>query len=86
MIRPLGDRLVVRQQRGEEMHGALYVPQQAIEDHQQGEVVARGPDAPDELARGVTVVWPRYSGDLVEHDGEELLVVSASELVGYFAP
>lgn len=84
MIRPLGDRLVVRQHKGDTMHGGLYLPDEAIEDHQHGEVVAVGDAVPIEAGIGVgtTVVWARYAGELVDVDGEEALLISAYDLVG----
>lgn len=82
-LRPLGDRVVVRQHRDEERTATgLWLPERAIEDHQTGTVEAVGPDVAD-VEVGQVVAWARYEGDvtpwgLVLREGDVLLVRDAT--------
>jgi len=90
-IRPLHDRLVVR--RLEEEHttpGGIVLPDSAAEKPSQGEVLAVGPGKildngdvrPLDVKVGDKVVFGQYSGSTVKIDGEELLIMSESEVFG----
>jgi chaperonin GroES len=90
-FRPLHDRVVVR--RVEEEHktaGGIILPDTATEKPQEGEVVAVGPGARDEGGRvhapdvkpGDRVIFGKWSGTEVKIDGEELLIMKESDIMG----
>ena len=90
-IRPLQDRVVVR--RTEEEHksaGGIVLPDSATEKPAQGEVLAVGPGRlldngdvrPVDVKVGDTVVFGKYASNTVKIDGEELLILSESEIYG----
>ena len=90
-IRPLHDRVVVRRKEEETTSaGGIVLPGSATEKPSQGEILAVGTgkvlDNGDVQALAVkvgdTVVFGQYSGNTVKIDGEELLIMSESELYG----
>ena len=90
-IRPLHDRVVVRRKEEETTSaGGIVLPGSAAEKPSQGEVLAVGTgkilDNGDVQALAVkvgdVVVFGQYSGNTVKIDGEELLIMSESELYG----
>ena len=90
-IRPLHDRLVVRRLEEETTSaGGIVLPDSAAEKPSQGEVLAAGPgkmlDNGDISALGVKVgdkvIFGQYGGSTVKIDGEELLILSESEIFG----
>jgi len=90
-VTPLADRVVVRAlEETEQMRGGLYIPDTAKEKPQQGEVVAVGPGAPDEKGKvqpldvkpGDRVLFGKWSGTEVKLDGEELLIMKESDILG----
>jgi chaperonin GroES len=90
-FRPLHDRVVVRRIDAEEKTaGGIIIPDTAKEKPQQGEVVAVGPGARDDQGRltpldvkvGDTVLFGKWSGTEVKIDGEELLIMKESDLMG----
>ncbi|ARU58303.1 MAG: co-chaperone GroES [Pseudomonadales bacterium] len=90
-IRPLHDRVVVRRQEEEtKSAGGIVLPGKAAEKPSQGEVLAVGEgrvlDSGDIRPVGVkvgdTVVFGQYSGNTVKVDGEELLIMSETEIFG----
>ena len=90
-IRPLHDRLVVRRLEEETTSsGGIVLPDSATEKPSQGEVLAVGPgktlDNGDVAALGVKVgdkvIFGQYGGSTVKLDGEELLILSESEIFG----
>jgi chaperonin GroES len=90
-FRPLHDRVVVRRIDAEERTaGGIIIPDTAKEKPQQGEVVAIGPGARDDQGRiipldvkvGDTVLFGKWSGTEVKIDGEELLIMKESDLMG----
>lgn len=90
-IRPLHDRVVVRRQEEETTSaGGIVLPGSATEKPSQGTVVAVGAGkALDNgqvqamsVKAGDTVVFGQYSGNAVKIDGEELLIMSESEIYG----
>ena len=90
-IRPLHDRVVVRRKEEETTSaGGIVLPGSAAEKPSQGEILAVGTgkvlDNGDVQALAVkvgdTVVFGQYSGNTVKIDGEELLIMSESELYG----
>ena len=90
-FRPLQDRVVIRRIEGEEKtKGGIIIPDTAKEKPQEGEVVAVGPGARDEsgklvpvdLKAGDRVLFGKWSGSEVKIDGEELLIMKESDILG----
>lgn len=90
-IRPLRDRVVVRRKEEESLSaGGIVLPGSAKEKPNQGEVVAVGDGAildsgevrPVALNVGDVVIFGQYSGNAVKIDGEELIIMSESEIYG----
>ncbi len=88
---PLHDRIVIRRLEGEEKtKGGIIIPDTAKEKPQEGEVVAVGPGARDEsgklvpidLKAGDRVLFGKWSGSEVKIDGEELLIMKESDVMG----
>jgi chaperonin GroES len=90
-FRPLHDRVVVRRvEEDERTRGGIIIPDTAKEKPQQGEVIAVGPGAPDEKGKvqsldvkpGDRVLFGKWSGTEVKLDGEELLIMKESDILG----
>ncbi len=90
-FRPLHDRVVVRRIDAEQRTaGGIIVPDTAQEKPQQGEVIAVGPGARDEQGKltpldvkaGDVVLFGKWSGTEVKIDGEELLIMKESDIMG----
>jgi chaperonin GroES len=90
-FRPLHDRVVVRRIEGEEKtKGGIIIPDNAKEKPQEGEVIAVGPGARDEtgkvvpldLKAGDRVLFGKWSGSEVKIDGEDLLIMKESDIMG----
>ena len=90
-FRPLHDRVVVRRLEEEQKtKGGIIIPDTAKEKPQQGEVVAVGPGAPDEKGKvqpldvkaGDFVLFGKWSGTEVKLDGEDLLIMKESDILG----
>ena len=90
-FRPLHDRVVVRRLKQEEKTaGGIIIPDTAQEKPQEGEVVAVGPGArdddgrihPPEVKAGDRVLFGKWSGTEAKLDGEELLIMKESDLMG----
>ena len=88
---PLHDRVVIRRLEGEEKTKAgIIIPDTAKEKPQEGEVVAVGPGGRDEagklipidLKAGDRVLFGKWSGTEVKIDGEELLIMKESDVMG----
>ena len=93
-FRPLHDRVVVRRLEAEEKSkGGIIIPDTAKEKPQEGEVVAVGPGGRDEngkliamdLKAGDRVLFGKWSGTEVTLDGEELLIMKESDIMGVIA-
>ena len=91
MFRPLHDRVVLRRIDAEEKtKGGIIIPDNAKEKPQEGEVVAVGPGARDEsgnlqpldLKPGDRVLFGKWSGTEVKIDGQELLIMKESDVMG----
>ena len=89
-IKPLEDRIVIRQVDSEEKTAAgLYIPDAAKEKPQEGEVLAVGPGrvddngnrVPVDVKVGDHVIFSRYGGTEVKYDGEELQILSARDVL-----
>jgi len=92
-IRPLHDRVVVRRKEEEEKTaGGIVLPGNAKEKPSQGEVIAvgngrvqdNGEVRPLAVKAGDTVVFGQYAGNTVKIDGEDLLIMSESDIFGVF--
>jgi chaperonin GroES len=90
-FRPLHDRVVVRRIEEEDRTpGGIIIPDTAKEKPQQGEVVAAGPGARDEKGQiqpldvkaGDRILFGKWSGTEVKIDGEELLIMKESDILG----
>ena len=93
-FRPLHDRVVVRRLESEEKtKGGIIIPDTAKEKPQEGEVVAVGPGARDESGKvqpldvkaGDRILFGKWSGTEVKIDGEELLIMKESDVMGIIA-
>ena len=89
-LKPLGDRVVVRPKKKEELtKSGIVLPDTASEKPQQGEVLSAGPgrllDNGTRVAMEVTpgdeVLFAKYAGTEVKLDGEEYLVMRESDLL-----
>jgi chaperonin GroES len=90
-FRPLHDRVVVRRLNAEEKTaGGIIIPDTAKEKPMEGEVVAVGPGARNEkgeivamdLKPGDRILFGKWSGTEVKLDGEELLIMKESDVMG----
>jgi chaperonin GroES len=90
-FRPLHDRVVVRRlEEDERTKGGIIIPDTAKEKPQQGEVIAVGPGAVDEkgtvqpldVKPGDRVLFGKWSGTEVKLDGEDLLIMKESDILG----
>ncbi len=90
-FRPLHDRVVVKRIDAEEKTaGGIIIPDTAKEKPSQGEIVAVGPGGRDEsgtlmpidLKVGDTVLFGKWSGTEVKIDGQDLLIMKESDIMG----
>ncbi|AQT41990.1 co-chaperone GroES [Bartonella sp. M0177] len=90
-FRPLHDRVVVRRVESEEKTaGGIIIPDTAKEKPQEGEVLAVGPGARDESGKlvaldvkaGDRVLFGKWSGTEVKLDGEDVLIMKESDIMG----
>ena len=93
-FRPLHDRVVVRRiEAQEKTKGGIIIPDTAQEKPQEGEVIAVGPGGRDEAGKlipidiktGDRVLFGKWSGTEVKLDGEELLIMKESDIMGVIA-
>lgn len=88
-IKPLGDRVLVRQLEGEEKSKAgIILPDSAKEKPQEGEVLAVGEGKyiegkliPLAVKKGDKVLFSKYGGDEIKVDGEELKILQESDIL-----
>ncbi len=90
-FRPLHDRVVVRRiDEDQKTTGGIIIPDTAAEKPQTGDVIAVGPGArgddgklqPLDVKKGDTVLFGKWSGTEVKIDGEELLIMKESDIMG----
>src|SRR5688572_33255065 len=90
-FRPLHDRVVVRRIEGEnKTAGGIIIPDTAKEKPQEGEIIAVGPGGRDESGKlipidlkvGDRILFGKWSGTEVKLDGEELLIMKESDIMG----
>ena len=93
-FRPLHDRVVVRRiESDQKTAGGIIIPDTAKEKPQEGEIVAVGPGARDDAGKvnpldvkaGDRVLFGKWSGTEVKIDGEELLIMKESDIMGVVA-
>ena len=94
-FRPLGDRVVVRRLAEEQKtSGGIIIPDTAQEKPQEGEVISVGPGARDDdgkripidVVAGDRILFGKWSGSEVKIDGEELLIMKESDILGVLDP
>jgi chaperonin GroES len=90
-FRPLHDRVLVRRVKSEDKSaGGIIIPDTAQEKPQEGEIVGAGPGARDEAGKlvpldvkvGDRILFGKWSGTEVKLDGEELLIMKESDIMG----
>lgn len=85
-IQPLHDRVIVKSSPAEEKTaGGIIIPDTAQEKPQRGTVVAAGPGKKDEpmtVKAGDTVLYGKYAGTEVSLDGETVLIMRESDILG----
>src|SRR5262245_61157512 len=90
-FRPLHDRILVRRIEAEDKTaGGIIIPDTAKEKPQEGEVIAAGPGArsesgqlqPLDLKVGDRIVFGKWSGTEIRLDGEDLLIMKESDVMG----
>ena len=90
-FRPLHDRVVVKRiEADEKTKGGIIIPDTAKEKPQEGEIVAVGPGGRDENGKLITmdvkagdrVLFGKWSGTEVKLDGEDLLIMKESDVLG----
>ena len=90
-FRPLGDRVLVKRVEEEEKtRGGIIIPDTAKEKPQEGEVIAVGPGARDDSGKvqpldikaGDRILFGKWSGTEVKIDGEDLLIMKESDILG----
>jgi len=90
-FRPLHDRVVVRRITAEEKTaGGIIIPDTAKEKPMEGEIIAAGPGARNEQGQlvaldvkaGDRILFGKWSGTEVKIDGEELLIMKESDIMG----
>jgi chaperonin GroES len=90
-FRPLHDRVVVRRiESDEKTKGGIIIPDTAKEKPQEGEIIAVGTGARDEsgklvpmdVKKGDRILFGKWSGTEVKLDGEDLLIMKESDIMG----
>jgi chaperonin GroES len=90
-FRPLHDRVVIRRaEGGTKSKGGIIIPDNAKEKPQEGEVIAVGPGSRDESGKlipldvkaGDLILFGKWSGTEVKIDGEDLLIMKESDIMG----
>ena len=93
-FRPLGDRVVVRRiKEDQKTAGGIIIPDTVAEKPQEGEVISVGPGAlddsgkrvPSEVKAGDYVLFGKWSGTEVKLEGEDLLIMKESDIMGVIA-
>ena len=93
-FRPLGDRVLVRRIEEEaKTKGGIIIPDTAKEKPQEGEILAVGPGSRDEAGKrvepdvkvGDRILFGKWSGTEVKIDGEDLIIMKESDVLGVVA-
>jgi len=90
-FRPLGDRVLIKRVEEEEKtKGGIIIPDTAKEKPQEGKVIATGPGARDDNGKvqpldvkaGDLILFGKWSGTEVKIDGDDLLIMKESDILG----
>ena len=90
-FRPLGDRVLVKRiEEEEKTKGGIIIPDTAKEKPQEGKVISVGPGARDDsgkvqpldLKAGDKILFGKWSGSEIKLDGEDLLIMKESDVLG----
>ena len=90
-FRPLHDRVVVKRLEGEEKtKGGIIIPDTVKEKPQEGKIIAVGPGGRDETGKlipldvkaGDSILFGKWSGTEVKIDGDDLLIMKESDVLG----
>jgi chaperonin GroES len=90
-FRPLGDRVLVKRVEEEEKtKGGIIIPDTAKEKPQEGKVISVGPGARDDSGKiqpldvkaGDTILFGKWSGTEIKLEGEDLLIMKESDILG----
>lgn len=90
MLKPLGDRIIVKPSSAEEVTaGGIVLPDSAQEKPQEGEVIAVGPGtqletgerAPMDVKIGETVIYGKYAGTEIKIDGDEYVIIRQDDVL-----
>jgi chaperonin GroES len=90
-FRPLGDRVLIKRVEEEQKtKGGIIIPDTAKEKPQEGEVIAVGPGARDDngkvqpldVKKGDKILFGKWSGTEVKIDGDDLLIMKESDILG----
>ena len=90
-FRPLGDRVLIKRVEEEQKtKGGIIIPDTAKEKPQEGEVIAVGPGVRDDhgkinpldVRKGDRILFGKWSGTEVKIDGQELLIMKESDIMG----
>ena len=90
-FRPLGDRVLIKRVEEEaKTKGGIIIPDTAKEKPQEGEVIATGPGTRDDngkiqpldVKQGDRILFGKWSGSEVKIDGEDLLIMKESDILG----
>jgi chaperonin GroES len=90
-FRPLGDRVLIKRVEEEaKTKGGIIIPDTAKEKPQEGEVIAVGPGARDDsgkihaldVKKGDRILFGKWSGTEVKLDGDDLLIMKESDILG----
>lgn len=90
-IKPLHDRVLVRRiEEDQKTAGGIIIPDTAKEKPMKGEILATGPGAKDDSGKvvpldvkvGDVVIFTKWSGTEVKVDGQELLIMKESDIIG----
>lgn len=88
-LTPLADRVIIKPAPAEtKTVGGIIIPDTAKEKPLQGEVIAAGNGTKDEamvLKAGDTVLYGKYSGTEIEHEGEKYLIMRQSDVLAILA-
>jgi len=94
-LRPLQDRVLIRRVEPDtKTPGGIFIPDMAQEKPVEGEVIAVGPGVRDESGKlhpldvgpGDRVLFGKWSGNEIKLDGEELVIMKESDLMGVVVP
>ncbi len=90
-FRPLGDRVLIKRVEEEQKtKGGIIIPDTAKEKPQEGQVIAVGPGARDDngkvqpldVRKGDRILFGKWSGTEVKIDGDDLLIMKESDILG----